>query len=226
MTEQEWLAGLEPQRMIGFMWDKASERKRRLLAVACCRRVWRFMTDARSRETVQAAEAHAEQQLTRKALHGAWRNAEMAYAAAACGNIYEVMWATWAAVHASARNPREHQACQSSWDATLPKSARRGAHSDADKAEQARLIWELYGNPFRPVLAAPAWLTPTVTALAQAANEERVLPEGGLDQGRLFVLADALEEAGCTDPTILGHLRGPGPHVRGCWPIDLALGKE
>ena len=52
------------------------------------------------------------------------------------------------------------------------------------------------------------------------------MPAGTLDNTRLAVLADALEEAGCTEADILGHLRGPGPHVRGCWVVDLILGKE
>ena len=55
--------------------------------------------------------------------------------------------------------------------------------------------------------------------LAQAIYEERRF-------GDLPVLADALEEAGCTDADILSHCRGPGPHVRGCWVVDLLLGKQ
>jgi hypothetical protein len=70
-----------------------------------------------------------------------------------------------------------------------------------------------------------SWNDSTVVRLAQAAYEERCLPGGELDNGRLAVLADALEEAGSTDADILGHLRGPGPHVRGCWVVDLILGK-
>ena len=62
--------------------------------------------------------------------------------------------------------------------------------------------------------------------LAEAAYTARSLPQGELDPARLAVLADALEDAGCTDADILGHLRGPGPHVRGCWVIDLLLGKQ
>jgi hypothetical protein len=69
-------------------------------------------------------------------------------------------------------------------------------------------------------------LTPQVVALAQAAYEQRELPSGALDAARLAVLADALEEAGCTDADILNHLRSPSPHVRGCWAVDLTLGKE
>jgi hypothetical protein len=69
-------------------------------------------------------------------------------------------------------------------------------------------------------------VTPTVNRLAEAAYEERSLPEGTLDAARLAILADALEDAGCTDTDILGHLREPGPHVRGCWAVDRVLAKE
>jgi hypothetical protein len=60
--------------------------------------------------------------------------------------------------------------------------------------------------------------------MAQAAYEHRDLPGGTLEPHRLAVLADALEEAGCDNPLILGHLRGPGTHWRGCWAVDGCLG--
>jgi hypothetical protein len=88
---------------------------------------------------------------------------------------------------------------------------------------------ELLGTPFRPVTISPAvltWNDAVVVRLAQAAYEERQLSTGTLDDSRLAVLADALEEAGCTSEEILSHLRGPGPHVRGCWAVDLCLGKS
>jgi hypothetical protein len=65
-----------------------------------------------------------------------------------------------------------------------------------------------------------------VLNLARSAYEERTLPAGALDAGRLAVLADALEEAGCDDAEVLAHLRGPGPHVRGCFALDWVLGKS
>src|SRR5207253_2689886 len=83
---------------------------------------------------------------------------------------------------------------------------------------------DLFGNPFRPVSLTPAWLTPTVLKLAQVAYDNRLLPSGHLDDTRLAVLADALEEAGCSNADILSHLRGPGPHVRGCWVVDVVTG--
>src|SRR5262245_45027216 len=87
------------------------------------------------------------------------------------------------------------------------------------------LLRDIFGNPFHPVIRNPTWLMPSIVSLAQAAYEERSLPSGHLDPDRLAVLADALEEAGCTDPALLGHLRGPGSHVRGCWAVDLVLGR-
>jgi len=71
-----------------------------------------------------------------------------------------------------------------------------------------------------------AWNAGAVRRLAEAAYAERQLPAGALDPARLAVLADALEEAGCTDADILGHLRAAAPHARGCWAVDLLLGKE
>jgi hypothetical protein len=103
-----------------------------------------------------------------------------------------------------------------------------GTWNDGPQERQAEchLLREVFGNPFRPVEVGHAWQTPQVVALAQAAYEQRELPAGTLDPAQLAVLADALEEAGCTDQAILDHLRGPGPHVRGCWVVDLLLGKS
>jgi hypothetical protein len=91
---------------------------------------------------------------------------------------------------------------------------------------RAGLLRDVFGNPFRRLPRVTGWRTPDVLSLAQAAYDERILPSGELDTTRLCVLADALEEAGCTDADLLAHLRSSGPHVRGCWVVDLLLGKE
>jgi hypothetical protein len=97
----------------------------------------------------------------------------------------------------------------------------------AEERFQAGVLREVVPNPFLPVALDPTWRTPIVVALARAAYDERLLQSGQLAPDRLAVLADALEDAGCTDAETLSHLRGPsGPHVRGCWVIDLLLGKE
>jgi hypothetical protein len=75
----------------------------------------------------------------------------------------------------------------------------------------------------------PAWLawhSGAIPKLAQAVYEERELPSGHLDAARLAVLADMLEEAGCTNADLLSHCRQPGEHVRGCWVVDLLSGRE
>jgi hypothetical protein len=89
-------------------------------------------------------------------------------------------------------------------------------------AAQVALLRDLFGNPFRPASIDPSWLTwngGTVPRMAKAIYNDRRF-------GDLPILADALEEAGCTDAGILTHCRSEGPHVRGCWVVDLILGKS
>jgi hypothetical protein len=88
-----------------------------------------------------------------------------------------------------------------------------------EELAQSQLIRCIFGNPFRPVAFAPEWRTPTAVALADAIYADRAFD-------RLPVLADALEEAGCDNLEVLAHCRGPGPHARGCWVVDLILGKS
>jgi hypothetical protein len=101
-------------------------------------------------------------------------------------------------------------------------AAEEDARAAAD-AEVCRLLREFFGNPLRPAPAIdPAWLSwdhGLVARLARAIYD-------GHRFGELPVLADALEEAGCADEALLAHLRGPGPHARGCWALDLLLGKS
>jgi hypothetical protein len=83
-----------------------------------------------------------------------------------------------------------------------------------------RLLRDIFGNPFRPVAIDPAWVTSTVVALARGIYDDRAFD-------RMPILADALEDAGCDHSDILTHCRDPeAMHVRGCWAIDLVLGKE
>jgi hypothetical protein len=97
--------------------------------------------------------------------------------------------------------------------------------SRAARRAQAGLLRDLLGNPWRPVTLCSLWLTPDVVAVARAVSEHRGRPGGTLDPLGLAILADALDEAGCTEASILDHLRDPGPHVPGCWAVDLLLGR-
>ncbi|MBM3980898.1 MAG: hypothetical protein FJ304_11545 [Planctomycetes bacterium] len=85
--------------------------------------------------------------------------------------------------------------------------------------QQPALLRDIFGNPFRPVTFDPAWRTDTATTLARQMYEAR-------EFGAMPILADALQDAGCDNDDILSHCRGKGPHVRGCWVVDLVLGKE
>jgi hypothetical protein len=91
----------------------------------------------------------------------------------------------------------------------------------ADRKLQIALLNDLVGDLFRSVVVDPTWLVwndGTVKKVAQAIYDERRFHD-------LPILADALEDAGCTNADILAPCRGPGPHVRGCWLVDLLLGK-
>ena len=87
-------------------------------------------------------------------------------------------------------------------------------------AAQSQLLRDIFGNPFHPVIFDPNWRTSTAIALARGIYDERAFD-------RLPILADALQDAGCENEDILNHLRDPNAtHVRGCWALDLVLGKE
>jgi hypothetical protein len=100
-----------------------------------------------------------------------------------------------------------------------------------EKVVQCRILRDLFRKPFSPLPSLSpqllAWNAGTVKRLAEEAYERRIMPVGTLDPDRLAVLADALEEAGCQDQEILGHLRQSGAvHVRGCHVVDILLAKE
>ncbi len=81
------------------------------------------------------------------------------------------------------------------------------------------LLREIFGNPFRPVVADPRWLTETAVGIARGIYDDRAFE-------RLPILADALQDAGCENADLLTHGREPGTHVRGCWVVDSVLGKS
>ena len=92
------------------------------------------------------------------------------------------------------------------------------AYRDVYEATHSELLRDLFGNPFRPVVLSPSWRTSTLVTLAETIYDERAFD-------RLPILADALEEGGCGSVELLAHCRSPGRHARGCWAVDLVLGK-
>jgi hypothetical protein len=226
MTEAEWMACTHPTRMlecfrgtphrprfvpadleIDLLPDAPTppaqqtqtlpltDRKVRLFACACCRRAWASLTDPRSRQAVEVAEAFVECEATEYQLYDAWKAA---------------YWLDLGSMSAkAARMPAD-------WNAELVP---------LPLADQAALMREIILCPERRVDVSPLWRTSTVLSLAHVAYRERALPEGRLDRDLLAILADALEDAGCSERELLDHLRSDGFHVRGCWALDLLLGK-
>jgi hypothetical protein len=220
MDEEEWLASTDPQAMLAFLRDngRASDRKLRLFAVACCRAIWHLLGVRQHRKLVVIGERYAEGQAPTRALEKARRAAYYA-PQKECGPASRVAHLAALGLTAAGRN--------FGWTTRYVEEALAEA---AEQAPLADLLRCVVGNPFRATpVVDPAWLAWSgglVRRLAEAAYDERELPAGTLDGARLAVLADAAEEAGCTDTALLGHLRDPGPHVRGCWALDLLLDKR
>jgi hypothetical protein len=230
VTEAEWLACTDPETVLDYLRDKVSDRKLRLFAVACARRFVHLSQAERSHQAVELSEQFADGLVTNRKRGNAYRLAK----AVALGASIQFQNARHAAAYTAHANPYQafRGACRNGQMAAGLSSG-RGYNADLcqqEKGPQCLLLRDIFGNPFRPPPSiAPSMLTwndAVVVRLAQAIYEDRQLPAGTLDNSRLAVLADALEEAGCADADMLGHLRGPGPHVRGCWVLDLCLGKS
>jgi hypothetical protein len=231
MTEAEWLEASNPEPMLESLREKASSRKLRLFAVGCCRGIWHRLNDERSRNAVEAAERSTEEEIVGRALEPMRQQAIAAtlavrertsahYACTAAGCVLNVS-SIWKIANSAAYIAALGAARQASV-AVKVGTRRGGGGGPAAKRErnrQASMLRCIFGNPFRPVTVSPAWQTANVLALAQGMYDDR-----GFD--RMPILGDALEEAGCTNAEVLSHCREPGKHVRGCWVVDLLIGKE
>jgi hypothetical protein len=224
MKESEWLTCTDSRKMLAFLREggQLTERRSRLFGAAACRRVWHLLPDARSRKAVEVAERYGQAGATDEELEAAYEEAfDVGAALAESGDEGRaaLRCAAWAA-------------CGTAHPDELAEAVAQGAAEAAGTGEeegaQANLLRCVFGNPFRSIALDPSWLTwngCTVQHLAQAAYDNRTLPAGTLDNDRLAVLADALEDAGCNDTDLLNHFRLPSVHVRGCWGVDLVLGK-
>lgn len=242
MTESAWATSTDPARMLESLRGKISDRKFRLFAVTCCRRIFHLLEDRRSRRALEVGEQHAEGLLN----HEDWLaiNREASLSATDIGRAAEdalingsdnvqvsSVYAAAAAGHLlgePAFSRAESVAtCTENALASLPAS-RLSVHNFEndirlkERAMHCGLLREIFGNPFQPLVLDPSWLKwngGTVITLAQGIYEDRAFD-------RLPILADALMDAGCFDEEILNHCRSQGPHVRGCWVVDLVLGKR
>jgi hypothetical protein len=216
MTEAEWLANTDPQRLLEYLGGTAHLRKLRLFAYGCCRRVWHLLTHADSRAAAEAAERFADG-LERKGHLAAVRSRARQVTFVQRGAAY----IAWRAAFEKLPTVIGNIARGTIYNAAAHPGGGGWNSTDVERESVAvaALLREIFGNPFRPVTFDPAWRTDTTVSLARTMYESR-------DFSAMPILADALQDAGCDNDDVLNHCRGPGPHVRGCWVVDLVLGKE
>jgi hypothetical protein len=194
--------------MLSRVRRTASPRKARLFGVACGYRVWQYLADPRERPAVEVAERFADGQATVAELQAA-RNARPP-------GMGDDEWSRgYLFHHLTAEDVRE---VFTLWRIGVRIGQKAGLGWRTQVIAIGDLVRCIFGSPFRPVNADPAWLTSTVVALAAGIYAERAFD-------RLPILADALQDAGCNSADVLAHCRGTGPHVRGCWVVDSLLGK-
>jgi len=214
MTEQRWLRARDYHELLEWVRPRTSARKKRLLTVAACRlapldeHAWLAAMDVVERYA-EGRASREEMLRARRQLRWVDRGPQPP------PNLGAAMTATYLSNSeccnaVSFINPETITVGGRRWDWRRYQS------------EIAELIREVIGNPFRPSAIDPAWLAfggGQVVRLAEGIYEERAFD-------RMPVLGDALEDAGCSDGAILGHCREKRRHVRGCWALDLVLGKE
>jgi hypothetical protein len=206
--------------MIDAVWVTPISRKSRLFAIAAAWQLAPWFPDAVLRDALQRAELFADGEIAGGTLDK-WRQkvqrierplpryaAELMPPSDACGAVRS----------ACQVNPsgRFFYACS---PLLYPNETCGTAFVERGPSLVLHLIRDIFGNPFRPLAFSPAWPTDTAVTLARQMYESR-------NFSAMPILADALQDAGCDNDDVLNHCRGPGPHVRGCWVVDLVLGKE
>jgi hypothetical protein len=225
MTEGEWLTAIRPTGMLLFLRSCGSSRKVLLFNLACCGRVWSLLGDEDRKRFVQADSVVDDREATRRLVVELEpeRTASLALA-----GLREVsVTGEQAHLLRSQSKLRLYIDTELNWSVGgLAFHAASMRHEESDHPEreaeeraQSDLVRDIFGNPFRPVAFDPRWWTADVVALARGIYEDRAFD-------RLPLLADALMDAGCDHEDIVAHCRSVGPHVRGCWVVDLVLGKE
>ena len=216
MTEAEWLATEDVKPLIAYLVDSlpearrydwgARERRKWLFILACADPIWPLLP-VEQQLALKLFDPDAQEVLDDDSRHARWSTA------------LEVEW-DHAGLLFALNFDQVDSFCQVAVEIAAARHAvDRENWSRREQREQTKIFRDIFGNPFRLVAFDSAWRTPTVTSLAQAIYDERRFAD-------LPILADALEDAGCTSADVLEHCRTPGEHVRGCWVVDLVLGKS
>jgi hypothetical protein len=260
--EDSWPEGTSLGRMLGAAGEFATDRQRRLFSVACCRRIWHLMTEARCAKLVEERESAVgfpraggpwpsaflmqTVELAERAADGEATDAEIQRASANAELLHDVERDYYDDDQGDEHAPFDRELSTTCTVAGAVLAAMRtygceaaarcaalavfrdkgGKVEDAspdavdpdETAAQRDLVRDIFGRPLRLESADPAWLTPPVLRLARGIYDDR-------DFGLMPILGDALEDAGCADDAVLSHLRADKPHARGCWVLDLLLGR-
>ena len=202
-------------------------RKLRLFCFACARHAWPYLHDERSRLAVEVAERYADGGATEDEMQRAEDAARAAYEHLSDVSFEEGMKPEYDSRPLGADGVTtlvvsiRQMVVAGKEASTLAGQVANGFYEVSGTNVLAffcSLLRDIFGNPFRPVTFSPEWRTDTAIALARQMYDSR-------DFGAMPILADALQDAGCDNDDILGHCRGPVPHVRGCWVVDLVLDK-
>jgi hypothetical protein len=223
MTEKQWLLATSMHDVHIYYLARKQFRKWRLFGCGCARRILHVLNDRIYDVAVETVELFADGDVrwevvkdARKVIFAARRKLAKSGAPFEIDSAIDVLSAL------TSKEPN-HTILTSS-NAACVFGTLSQPEFDAGYAEEERkqlpIARDIFGNPFRPVTFDPAWLTGTAVALAKTMYDAR-------DFAAMPILADALEEAGCDVPDVLSHCRDPkGVHVRGCWVVDLVLGKS
>ena len=216
MTEPEWLAATDPVLIYSHVHSTAPDRKLRLFAAGCCRLFWTTLPLTAARMAIESNEAFADGLIT---------DEQRGQTQVQVGILADMFSTDTRQRRPRDRVQRQHQyAARLSLVQLAMGPARLIRTELVSQLSTDPLLMEIgpallrciFGNPFRPVVFDPSWLTETAVTLATGIYADRAFD-------RLPILADALEEAGCDHPDVLTHCRQPGPHARGCWVVDGVL---
>ena len=213
MTETEWLSAVDVDGMWEFLMSRFSEpgpidRKVQLFVAACCEPLEKAVPPPFA-SLISLCEGRANNRAGRLQWGAAFQKAGLD--ADAGGILFAIDYDDYGlACYLAARAiaSMNHK----------PESSGYTSAFRRERERQAILFREIAGNPFRPMSLDDQRPAPAHVQLAQAVYDGRTFD-------RMSELADALEREGCASEEVLTHCRGPGPHVRGCWVLDLILGK-
>jgi hypothetical protein len=210
VTEQEWLACDDPDRLLRFLSGRPPDRKMLLFAAECYRRVHSLLPPDRQSLMEQLLRiAERDEMLSDSTkleiLHSMGQRPQLWNPDMGTYFIGKFTAYYTARIYASRHTPDYGQVNNDDYS--------------AERRNQVSIFRHTIGNPFRPATVAPACLTAQVLAVA-----------GIIYDGRRFqdmpLLGDALEDAGCNNSEILNHCRAVQDHFRGCWVVDHLLGKK